>query len=88
MKKLLLILLFSSLPFTKLHLQQASVWDQVPEEKRRTEAFQRFEWYYKQIAYPSDTIPVFKYRYERNNEIQKIKNQERIILQVSGLPLT
>jgi photosystem II stability/assembly factor-like uncharacterized protein len=69
----ILIILFS---LTTLIAQQASIWDQIPEEKK-TNAFKRFEYLYRQIAFPYDTIPMHKYASERENEIQKIKNQQR-----------
>jgi hypothetical protein len=57
--------------------QQASIWDQVPEEVRKTNPFKRFEWHYKQIAFPYDTIPMHIYATEIEREIHKINSQLR-----------
>jgi photosystem II stability/assembly factor-like uncharacterized protein len=57
--------------------QQASIWDQVPEEVRKTNAFKRFEYQYRQIAFPYDTIPMHKYTTELKSEIHKINSQLR-----------
>jgi photosystem II stability/assembly factor-like uncharacterized protein len=70
----ILIIIFS---LTTSTAQQASIWDQVPDDVRKTNAFQRFEWQYKQIAFPYDTIPMYKYASEIESEIQKIKTQQR-----------
>jgi len=53
--------------------QQSSVWDQIPEEIKDTKQFQRFEWFYKQRAYPYDTIPVYYYQTERERIISEIE---------------
>jgi len=76
-KKFMLLTLVILFSFTASIAQQASIWDQVPEDVRKTNAFKRFEYLYKQIAFPYDTIPMHKYATERENEIQKIKTQQR-----------
>jgi len=57
-------LLFSILyflPITNIYPQQVSLWDQVPEEIRERNSFKRFEWFYRQRAYPYDTVSVHTY---------------------------
>jgi len=76
MKKLLKLTLIILFSLTTSIAQHASIWDQVPEEKK-TNAFKRFEYLYRQIAYPYDTIPMHKYATELEKEIQKIKTQQR-----------
>ncbi len=50
--------------------QQASIWDQVPEEIRERNSFKRLEWFYRQRSAPYDTIPIQVYRSELKKEIQ------------------
>ena len=76
MKKSVLLTLIFLLPMTSVIAQYASIWDQIPEDKK-TNAFKRFEYIYKQIAYPYDTIPMQKYAIEIENEIQRIKTHQR-----------
>ena len=76
MKKFILLTLVILFTLTTSIAQQASIWDQIPEEKK-TNAFKRFEYLYRQIAFPYDTISMNKYATERENEIQKIKTQQR-----------
>ena len=76
MKKYLLLIMILLFSLTSAMAQYASIWDQIPE-KKKTNAFKRFEYLYKQIAYPYDTIPIYKYANELENEIQRIKNQQR-----------
>ncbi|MHA2033179.1 MAG: WD40/YVTN/BNR-like repeat-containing protein, partial [Candidatus Kariarchaeaceae archaeon] len=54
-----------------IYPQQASLWDQFPEEIRERNSFKRFEWFYRQRAYPYDTISYHTYLYELEIEIQK-----------------
>jgi len=77
MKIFMLLTLVTVFSLTTSIAQQASIWDQVPEEVRKTNSFQRFEWQYKQIAFPYDTIPMQKYAIELEQEIQNIKTQQR-----------
>jgi len=78
MKKFILLTLAILFSLTTSIAQQASIWDQIPEEKK-TNAFKRFEYLYRQIAFPYDTItiPMQKYATEIENEIQRIKTQQR-----------
>jgi photosystem II stability/assembly factor-like uncharacterized protein len=76
MKKFMLLILTTLFYLPLSIAQQASIWDQIPEEKK-TNAFRRFEYIYKQIAYPYDTIPMHKYATELENEIQRIRTQQR-----------
>jgi len=77
MKKFMLYTLASLCLLTTSIAQHASIWARVPEEVRKTNAFKRFEWHYKQIAYPYDTIPMHKYSTELKREINKINSQLR-----------
>jgi len=60
--------------------QQASLWDQVPQEIRIRNSFKRIEWFYRQRAVPFDTIPRQVYLTELNKEIVKSKEQEDNLL--------
>jgi photosystem II stability/assembly factor-like uncharacterized protein len=51
--------------------QQASIWDQVPEEIRERNSFKRLEWFYRQRSAPYDTIPLQVYLSELEKEVQK-----------------
>ena len=73
MKKIYFLLILFFIPQVVTQAQQASIWDRVPEEIRKTNPFKRFEWYYRQRALPYDTIPLQTYITERNKEIKKIK---------------
>jgi len=73
----LLFIAFLLLQFNII-AQYASLWDRVPEEIKETKQFKRFEWFYKQRAYPYDTIPRYQYIAERNKEISKIKNLKKV----------
>ncbi|MBT8378843.1 MAG: T9SS type A sorting domain-containing protein [Ignavibacteria bacterium] len=57
--------------FDPVLAQQASVWDQVPEEIRERNSFKRIEWFYRQRSAPLDTIPSHVYLAELESEIQK-----------------
>lgn len=57
--------------------QYASIWDRFPEELKKTNAFQRFKWQYKQIAFPYDTIPMYKYSTELKKEVNNIHSKFR-----------
>jgi len=76
-KFILLVAIILVSPFY-LIAQHASLWDRVPEEIKETKQFKRFEWFYKQRAYPYDTIPRYQYIAERNKEISKIKNLKKV----------
>jgi len=71
MKKLILLMALTLFPFNLLISQQASIWDQVPEEIRERNSFKRFEWFYRQRAIPYDTISIHTYYSESKKEIQK-----------------
>lgn len=51
--------------------QHKSLWDQVPPQIKERNSFKRFEWFYRQRAYPNDTISIHTYFAEREREIQK-----------------
>ncbi|MDP3149364.1 MAG: T9SS type A sorting domain-containing protein [Ignavibacteria bacterium] len=68
MKKLflfLVLILFSAQSFA----QYASVWDQVPSKIKARKSFKRLEWFYRQRAYPLDTIPLTEYFNEKEKQI-------------------
>jgi photosystem II stability/assembly factor-like uncharacterized protein len=48
--------------------QALSPWDEVPEEIRTRNSFKRFEWFYRQRAFPFDTIQHSVYATELNRE--------------------
>ena len=50
--------------------QQASLWDQVPDEIRERNSFKRIEWFYRQRSAPFDTIPSHIYLKELDSEIR------------------
>ncbi len=54
--------------------QKISSWNDIPEDIKNTKVFKRFEWEYKQRAFPYDTIPYETYHREKSKEIKKIKN--------------
>jgi len=68
MKKLfiLVVLIFFS---TQMFGQYASQWDQVPEKIKERKSFKRLEWFYRQRAFPLDTIPLTKYLSEKEKQI-------------------
>lgn len=49
--------------------QYASMWDQVPSKVKERKSFKRLEWFYRQRAYPLDTIPLAKYVAEKEKQI-------------------
>ncbi|MBI5474181.1 MAG: T9SS type A sorting domain-containing protein [Ignavibacteriae bacterium] len=57
--------------FTAAALPQTSLWDRVPDALKERNAFKRFEWFYRQRAYPYDTIPVEHFYRERSKELAK-----------------
>jgi photosystem II stability/assembly factor-like uncharacterized protein len=65
---LLIIFIF---PVNSSVAQQISLWDQVPEEIREKNSFKRFEWFYRQRAFPYDTISIHTYNTELEKEIRK-----------------
>ena len=77
MKKHLLLTLVILFSITSAVAQYASIWDQYPEDVKKTNAFQRFKWQYQQIAFPYDTIPMYKYSTELKKEINKINSKLR-----------
>jgi photosystem II stability/assembly factor-like uncharacterized protein len=76
MKQFALFILIFLFQATVALAQYASIWDQIPEDKK-TKAFKRYEAIYKQIAFPYDTIPMVQYATEIEREIQKIKSHQR-----------
>jgi hypothetical protein len=66
-----LVFIFFSFLFKPIIAQQASLWDQVPDEVKERNSFKRFEWFYRQRSAPSDTIPSQIYLAELMNEKQK-----------------
>jgi photosystem II stability/assembly factor-like uncharacterized protein len=77
MKKYLLLTLVILFPLTSSMSQYASIWDQYPEDVKKTNAFQRFKWQYQQIAYPYDTIPVYTYSSELKKEVNRVNSKLR-----------
>ncbi|MBA4250760.1 MAG: hypothetical protein C0425_01865 [Chlorobiaceae bacterium] len=63
----LAVLLF--LP-TNIFPQFVSDWDKVPEWMSERNSFKRLEWFYRQRAFPYDTISISKFRMERTKEIE------------------
>jgi len=55
--------------------QQASAWDNIPEEVRERNFFQRYEWFYRQRAFPYDTVSSYIYLSEFKKEIQKMNER-------------
>ncbi|MDP2362727.1 MAG: hypothetical protein Q8M94_03040, partial [Ignavibacteria bacterium] len=49
--------------------QYASIWDQVPAKIKDRKSFKRLEWFYRQRAFPLDTIPLTKYFSEKEKQI-------------------
>lgn len=45
------------------------MWDQVPSKIKERKSFKRLEWFYRQRAYPLDTIPLTKYLNEKEKQI-------------------
>jgi len=60
-----MLFLFSAQSFA----QYASVWDQVPSKIKDRKSFKRLEWFYRQRAFPLDTIPLTKYFSEKEKQI-------------------
>src|SRR4030065_1753651 len=69
MKKFLVFFIATFFFLSTLIAQQKSIWDRIPEDLRKTKPYQRFEWFYKQRAFPYDTIP--QYRYIREMDLAK-----------------
>jgi len=55
--------------------QSQSVWNKIPFDIKSRKYFKRFEWDYKQRAFPNETIPEKKYAKIRRMEIKQIKTQ-------------
>ncbi|MFA6026768.1 MAG: hypothetical protein WC727_10060, partial [Ignavibacteriaceae bacterium] len=49
--------------------QYASIWDQVPGKIKARKSFKRLEWFYRQRAFPLDTIPLTKFFSEKEKQI-------------------
>lgn len=67
MRTLLIVVAFSIACFA-LGFAQSSAWDRIPDEIRERNAFKRFEWFYRQRAFPYDTIPLAYFLAERTRE--------------------
>lgn len=48
--------------------QSRSYWESVPSEIKKSKAYKRFEWFYRQRAFPLDTISVEAFRRTRQQE--------------------
>ena len=70
----LILFIFLSVDFTVA--QQASLWDQVPQEVKERNSFKRLEWFYRSRSAPFDTIPRQVYLAELNHEIKKMKEDD------------
>ena len=64
---LVLIVLFA----VELFSQQQSIWDHVPDEIKERNSFKRYEWFYRQRAFPYDTLSMYTFLKEREKEINK-----------------
>jgi photosystem II stability/assembly factor-like uncharacterized protein len=53
--------------------QQKSIWDQIPDEIKNTNAFKRYEWFYRTRAYPNDLVPYEQHMEEKAMEIEKVE---------------
>ena len=85
MKKCTLYLLsFLFLLPLLMFAQQKSLWDQIPEDIKQSKPFKRFEWYYKQRAFPFDTIPHYQFIKTQEKEKERIKNSFN---KISDLPV-
>ena len=76
-KKFTLFILIYLFPLTSATAQYSSILDQFPEDVKKTNPFKRFKWHYEQIAFPYDTIPMYKYATELKNEVNKISYKLR-----------
>ena len=54
---LIVLLLFVDNIFS----QHASRWDNIPEEAKERNFFKRYEWFYRQRAFPYDTVSTYTY---------------------------
>jgi photosystem II stability/assembly factor-like uncharacterized protein len=73
--KLLLFMLLTALVMPDVFSQKASFWSRIPESIKSRKVYKRFEWDYKQRAFPYDTIPAARYRQERSREILKLNSK-------------
>ncbi len=73
--KLLLILLLAAIVMPDIFSQKTSFWSRIPESVKSRKVYKRFEWDYKQRAFPYDTIQGIRYRQERSREIQKLRSK-------------
>lgn len=56
-----------------LSAQQNSRWDNVPDEVKSTNAFQRFQWFYRMRSNENDNFPKAHIEQEKLKELNKIK---------------
>ena len=68
---LIVLFLFIDTSFS----QQASAWDNIPEEVTERNFFKRYEWFYRQRAFPYDTVSSYTYLSEFKKEIQKMNER-------------
>ncbi len=61
----------------ELFAQYANYWDSIPEEISKTNAFKRFEWFYRPRSNSEGRIPVEKYREQFTIEIEKLKSDSK-----------
>jgi len=83
-KHILFLLSFLFLLLGSIMAQQKSIWDRIPEDIKQTKPYQRFEWFYKQRAFPYDTIPQYKYIEIVEREKERIKTSRS---KISDLPV-
>jgi len=72
-KYILFLLLFLFLLPVSIIAQQKTMWDRIPEDIKKTKPYLRFEWFYKQRAFPYDTIPKTHYLNVIKAEKKKIE---------------
>ena len=71
-----------------VHAQYASKWDQIPAEIKERNFFKRYEWFYRQRAFPHDTVSMHTYFSEFQKEKQKIAEQgEFTVNNLQWLPI-
>jgi photosystem II stability/assembly factor-like uncharacterized protein len=74
-KHILFLLSFLFLLPGSIIAQQKSIWDDIPEDIKQTKPYKRFEWFYKQRAFPYDTIPQYRFIETVEREKEKIKSR-------------
>lgn len=78
MSLIVFILLIGQFTFTNaqqsLQVPEDPVWDNVPEEIRNTNAFKRYEWFYRNREDQSGNFPKTFIEEQKVEEIRKVKN--------------